>query len=301
MARPFANARGFTLIELLVVISIIALLIALLLPALQGARDAGRAVVCASQLRQNAVGMLIYFDDNDQKLPRSFGSDIVDGGPDPDTRYTWFTRLVGQQYLSAPLTDPFVSSGPDLQSNPTIVPSSASSLICPQSPPGVRTHWGFPTVWSYGNTAWFGQAWRQTDDVGYGTTSPFTVDCSYAINSSQGDWTGNNNQNIGNPFLAQWASAHRLLIRRSREQVNKPSQLMMLADGTNYKLGRSLGYMNPRHGGQSGEDDAARNANLVYFDGHVESLDPRTVFAAEENWAPSQTARTEGPLFRLQD
>ena len=60
---------AFTLIELLVVISIIALLIAILLPALKLAREEARAAACGSNLRQAGIAIYAYVGDHDGRLP----------------------------------------------------------------------------------------------------------------------------------------------------------------------------------------------------------------------------------------
>ncbi|MHC4533304.1 MAG: type II secretion system protein [Planctomycetota bacterium] len=66
--------KAFTLIELLVVISIIALLIAILLPALQRVRKQGRAVVCQANLKQWGSVFVLYTEDNEGRLPNGLGS-----------------------------------------------------------------------------------------------------------------------------------------------------------------------------------------------------------------------------------
>ncbi|MEM9753558.1 MAG: type II secretion system protein [Planctomycetota bacterium] len=89
---------AFTLIELLVVISIIALLIGILLPALGAARNTARIAASASNQRQIGLAMAAYRADNDGYFPlwqQSTGGTPVDGTP----IWYWTTRLAVDDYI----------------------------------------------------------------------------------------------------------------------------------------------------------------------------------------------------------
>lgn len=62
------TSKGFTLIELLVVIAIIAVLMAMLMPALNRAREQGKRAACLNNLRQLGLAWILYADDNENKI-----------------------------------------------------------------------------------------------------------------------------------------------------------------------------------------------------------------------------------------
>ena len=66
---PKKRFKAFTLVELLVVISIIAILLAILMPSLQKAREQAKKVVCSSNMRQMGVALQCYMQDSDSHLP----------------------------------------------------------------------------------------------------------------------------------------------------------------------------------------------------------------------------------------
>jgi len=86
---------GFTLVELLVVIGIIAVLISLLLPALNKARQSGQTLSCLANLRQIGMGITMYAGDNQGMLPPGQWPNWGDGSSDQVLWYTLINPYMG--------------------------------------------------------------------------------------------------------------------------------------------------------------------------------------------------------------
>ncbi len=85
--------NAFTLIELLVVVAIVGLLVALLLPAIQAARDAARRTSCQSNIKQLALAVLAYHDEHKSLPPLYNGSLKLDLSMGLDT-FSWQTMIL---------------------------------------------------------------------------------------------------------------------------------------------------------------------------------------------------------------
>jgi len=141
--RSPANRRGFTLVELLVVMTIIGMLMALLLPAVQNAREAGRRTACTSSLFQLALAAT-RFDEQSGFIPG-----WRNRSPRPaDTSGTTFNNTVSWPVTVLPFmerSDIYKAWAAGSPPNPS---PYVTFFVCPSSPPDALTQ---PTLSYAGN------------------------------------------------------------------------------------------------------------------------------------------------------
>jgi prepilin-type N-terminal cleavage/methylation domain-containing protein len=166
---PEADRTGFTLIELLVVIAIIALLMAALLPALQGARKRARAVACQSNLRQWGTTLDLYTQEHEGRFPTdsSGGAGIWflrgvflskdDPNADPSSLHHFGTKEIALCPMAVkPGSFPF-GSGADLGSAQGRVTGTAGSTFeaweITSPAPAFRGSYGYNS-WLFSGFSW---------------------------------------------------------------------------------------------------------------------------------------------------
>ena len=157
---------GFTLVELLVVISIIALLVSILMPALGKAREQAKKVVCQTNLKQQTLACTMYMHEYNDFFPTTY---VYPGSPDSlNVAYAWSTwgGKLGTQTGSQRLLNSYVGTNQDV----TLKSGDAGLGVfnCPSDRGAEAGEWTIydtkPSNWDvYGSSySWNGDAFNNS-------------------------------------------------------------------------------------------------------------------------------------------
>ena len=138
--HPGRPRPAFTLVEILVVIAIIAGLIAILLPAVQAAREAGRRLQCANNIRQLALAVLGYESNQGMLPPSGLMGRTSSGDVDPQSgkMFNWIVFVL--PYMEeVPLYNRFDFSRALLDQPDDLLSTSVTTLLCPDDSAQGRT------------------------------------------------------------------------------------------------------------------------------------------------------------------
>ena len=171
--------HAFTLIELLVVIAIIAILAAILLPALNSARERGRTIDCNSKLNSLCKANLMYAADNDDYFTPTYGN------------ATAKTRFWGDGDSSKGLLTPYIGlHQPDVEIG-EVSPGAISSFGCVSMSPNEKVRH------SYGYNQLLGSDWQKLKSTRYKRPTLSLLFCD--VDSTQGAVVSYDNANDNKP------------------------------------------------------------------------------------------------------